>query len=424
MFLTITLIISALIGSASAATNLGELARIAVEGSATESDAAIAQLRNEGQPGLDALMNEYKSEISARVAGSGSAGDFGRIARALDRVARQKDAYSSGLYWYTDLEEAKDRAVKEGKLILSLRLLGDLDEEFSCANSRMFRSILYSDPRISELLRTKYVLHWESVRPAPKVIVDYGDGRKMVSTITGNSIHYVLTKDARIVEALPGLYAPELFQKYLFELSSASRDGFVSLFFLRSFQNQKVRQIATSWESDIKKAGLKQKEVQPDVNSDPNKKPLAIDAAPLAVTKMAIEAPIVSSMLPKFRQMEATTALKDWKTIANLHNDVVLSQQSIEFIRRKSGVESDSALTAMIAKTKELVRIDTIQNEYRFHIQLYSWLGQLSQPNLSDFNNRVYKELFLTPRSDEWLGLYSPDVYTGIPGNGVDGSVN
>ena len=33
-------------------------------------------------------------------------------------------------------------------------------------------------------------------------------------------------------------------------------------------------------------------------------------------------------------------------------------------------------------------------------------------------NARVYSELFLTPRSDPWLGLVSPDAFTGIAADG------
>jgi len=117
----------------------------------------------------------------------------------------------SGLSWYTDLDEAKAAAHAQHKPILSLRLLGNLDEELSCANSRFFRTILYTDPRIAAAMREKYILHWKSVRPVPKVTIDFGDGRVITTTITGNSIHYILDENGRVIDAIPGMYTPNAF---------------------------------------------------------------------------------------------------------------------------------------------------------------------------------------------------------------------
>ncbi len=84
-------------------------------------------------------------------------------------LCTQRDCYASKLYWYTDLEQAKEKAKATGKPILSLRLLGKLDQDLSCANSRFFRVALYPNAEISKLLQDRYILHWKSVRPAPKV---------------------------------------------------------------------------------------------------------------------------------------------------------------------------------------------------------------------------------------------------------------
>ena len=89
----------------------------------------------------------------------------------------QKNAFAADLYWYTDFEKAKQVAQKKHKPILSLRLLGNLNEELSCANSRFFRAVLYPNASISKSLREGFVLHWQSVRPAPRITIDFGDGR-------------------------------------------------------------------------------------------------------------------------------------------------------------------------------------------------------------------------------------------------------
>lgn len=54
------------------------------------------------------------------------------------------------------------------------------------------------------MLRQSFVLHWESVRPVPKVTIDFGDGRRIERTLTGNSVHVVLDSYGHPVDALPG----------------------------------------------------------------------------------------------------------------------------------------------------------------------------------------------------------------------------
>src|SRR5439155_4308827 len=135
--------------------------------------------RHMGPRGLDAWIAKHGATSSP----------------TLDRICAQKDAHTSRLYWFTDLGSAIAEAGRTRRPILSLRLLGRLDEELSCANSRFFRKLLYPDPQINQILRRDFVLHWQSLRPVPKVTIDFGDGRRIERTLTGNSVHVVL--DAR-----------------------------------------------------------------------------------------------------------------------------------------------------------------------------------------------------------------------------------
>src|SRR5882724_11524185 len=150
----------------------------------------MQDFRQMGPSGLDAYVKAYGTAPSP----------------VLDRVCAQKDAHTSLLYWFTDLDAAVTEARRRKRPILSLRLLGRLDEELSCANSRFFRKLLYPDLRINQILRQDYVLHWQSVRPVPRVTIDFGDGRVVERTLTGNSIHYVLDADGTVIDGLPGLY--------------------------------------------------------------------------------------------------------------------------------------------------------------------------------------------------------------------------
>ncbi|HEY5921969.1 MAG TPA: hypothetical protein VIV11_09885, partial [Kofleriaceae bacterium] len=150
------------------------------------------------------------------------AGDAHVLAR-LDALCGQHDCRSSKLFWFTDLEVAKVRAKREGKPILSLRMFGKLTDPLSCANSRFFRSVLYPDPAIAKLLRERFVLHWHQVRAVPKVTIDFGDGRTMQRTLTGNSAHYVLDSDGRPLDAIPGFVSPRAFESRLHETAELAR---------------------------------------------------------------------------------------------------------------------------------------------------------------------------------------------------------
>lgn len=156
-----------------AANNLEALARKALSEDVSESASAIAELRALGPEGLHALFQVYEGEINRQVTNPSLAmtSEWRRMSAALDAVSQQKDSYLSGLYWYTDFDRAKAAARAAGKPILSLRLLGKLNEEFSCANSRFFRTILYSNSEVSEMLRGRFILHWQSMRPAPRITI-------------------------------------------------------------------------------------------------------------------------------------------------------------------------------------------------------------------------------------------------------------
>ncbi len=189
---SVLVVIFNIAASARTADHPADWVEQAVSADQSVAQKAQDQLRQMGPQGLELLEQRFANEISAHRSGMPSDERWKRIAAALDRVGGQYDDYASGLYWYTDLEKAKAAARTSGRPILSLRLLGRLDEDLSCANSRFFRTTLYPSAEINQLLKNGFVLHWESVRPAPRVTIDFGDGRTLQRTITGNSIHYIL----------------------------------------------------------------------------------------------------------------------------------------------------------------------------------------------------------------------------------------
>jgi hypothetical protein len=426
-----------------AKANPEELALKAVSENSAESAPAIAELRAMGPAGLNALFQTYAREINEQVSNPllAATPEWQRLSAALDAVSQQKDSYLSGLYWYTDFDQAKAAARAAGKPILSLRLLGKLSEEYSCANSRFFRTILYSNAEVSKMLRERFILHWQSVRPAPRVTIDFGDGRKLERTLTGNSIHYILDSNGGLVDALPGLYGPAAFMRLLAQTEDVARHGgepgdgkrggkLLQPFW--AYHQESLRKLTLGWLADTETIGGK----APQgfiVSRSEKGTPEALAIAPLAITKSITEVSILTSMTLGSEALKAITDEAAWTRIALLHiADAQLDARSIGLIQRQnqkvfqaneSKSTANAALMNLVQKLQMNIALDTVRNEYLLHTKLYGWLvadrARLDRINLEALNKRVYAELFLTPASDPWLGLFSAETYTALDGGGI-----
>lgn len=368
-------------------------------------DSSIRALREAGYRGLDALFITFGREISEKLANKDEPKNWDLIASAIDSVAGQKDAWASHLFWHTDLEAAKREARASNKTILSLRLLGRLDSDLSCANSRFFRTVLYSDPNIASLLRDRFVLHWQSVRPVPIVTIDFGDGRVLKQTVTGNSIHYALDSDGNVIDGLPGMNSPAAFLNWLGAMSSRSS---------QLNHAQLSNNIRAEWTDDLIKVGLIE---LPYAQAKPDAK--AAEAGRLSRSKTSYEAVVLRFVAPDPELLEATAADRGWERLAALHpENKSISDRSLALIRTKFADEiSDESIEKAIERLRDDVALDTIRNRYAMKAKLHDMLA-LWKLDLDSFNDRVYTELFATPPSDPWLGLSPDNIFGAIDENG------
>jgi hypothetical protein len=76
---------------------------------------------------------------------------------------------------------------------------------------------------------------------------------------------------------------------------------------------------------------------------------------------------------------------------------------------------------ALIARFEQRVVADTAQNQVLLRPQILRHLGVAPgfPPSLDEVNAWVYREVFATPADDAWLGLRTPDEFSGLPGDGV-----
>ncbi|MFZ0064015.1 MAG: hypothetical protein WAL47_18435 [Pyrinomonadaceae bacterium] len=415
--------------SIKAQNQLEEHAREAISKDEKKAAAAIAELRNVGPAGLEALFAVHAAAINQQIVEPlrPSTPEWERLSAALDAVSQQRNSYLSGLYWYTEMGEAKAAAKRSGKPILSLRMLGKLSEEFSCANSRFFRTILYSNAAISKTLREDFVLHWKSVRPVPHVTIDFGDGRKLERTLTGNSIHYILDAQGRTIEALPGLYGPSAFlrallvsEKVFAKLREAKEPNPGAA--LVTYRRNRINRLNANWLADIQKSGGGKAPEGFVQRPGPDGKPMAILIAPAAVTKAATEVSLLRSLTSFGESLGRVTDEASWRKIAQLHlSDAQLDSRSIGLIQRETRkVIGKNDLKGLLEKLQLNVAMDSVRNEYLMRTKVYALLVEdRGRSDVESLNERVYAELFLTPASDPWLGLFTADTYMALEDGGV-----
>jgi hypothetical protein len=442
-----------------------------LDGSAgTDLDAAqIEALRAEGPAALGRLLDAYDRAGTEDVRAT--------MAATIDKVAGQRYATVSRLYWYEDLDAARAAARASGKPILSLRMLGRLDEDLSCANSRFFRTTLYPNVAVSKLLRERFILHWSSERQVPRVTVDFGDGRTLASTVTGNSAHYILDAEGRPLDVLPGLYAPAVFRRELEAAlgvhrtlqaaSPAQRNERLIAYHQAALQRMNARwsdlpripviagarglltgetvrgAAAAAQRATMSKAYVEVPMLRTvDVGVDPGKLPddvelwaeigqqlLDVGAPPDAAESGAL---VVNPWELGVEVRVAAGAKAPVKGTAGKRPAAaaspILDARARTLVDAMIAVPVDgtrldpTARAAVIARLEQTIVADTALNEVRLRPQIRGYLiGELMRGDttFAELNRWVYATVFHAPAEDAWLGLLPRDTFTGLPGGAV-----
>lgn len=382
---------------------------------------AIARLREAGPAGLSAFLDAAAASQDTVWNPTASA--------ALDRICAQRHCAASRLYWYTDLAAAQKEASRREVPIVSLRLLGRLDEEQSCANSRYFRMALYSDPAVAAWLRENAVLHWSSERPVPRVSIDFGDGRRLEGTVTGNSAHYLLDSRGRPIDVLPGLYSPSAFRRWLASAAPLARaaagyeEGELTRR-LRAFHRDALDDLETTLLRDLSTLGVERPKLvvaaamAQSLPSPPA--PTAVEASAATATKAWVEVPLLEATFDARPQREE---LLDVAALARLEHWRAVCAGACRSIAAAGAPWTAADLDQAIRRFEAAMAVDTVRNEVRLHAQVHRWFATASESVAwSDLNRRVYEELFLSRPDDPWLGLGPREVFSVLtPANGAGG---
>jgi hypothetical protein len=356
------------------------------------------------------------------------------LAARIDGAAHQKYASVSRLYWHTDLASAMAEARRLKRPILHLRLLGRLDEELSCANSRLFRTTLYANAAVSQFLRENFVLSWSTERPVPRVTIDFGDGRTIERTTTGNSVHYVLDDRGNVLDVLPGLYAPSVFVRELQgsvnlaartrNVSDDERTAFVNDYHLRlaADADGEWRRFAAAFPS----AAVNQRLTPSTGDSE------LLAAQRMTITKMSIElrdlrrmGQILSPDVLPEDQIETWTKagqmLYGTDRTGHLLDDTSRSLVVRLYNALPDALQDHREHTdAMLGRLEQTILADTALNQLKLRPRISREIARRRGfTTFAALNDWIYAEVFHTSKGDTWLGLLPRDTFTGLPGDGV-----
>lgn len=398
--------------------------------------------------------------------------DRDALALAIDRHAGQRYATVSRLYWYTDLGAAQAAAKASSRPILALRMLGRLDEDLSCANSRLFRTTLYANTAVSKFLRDNFILYWSSERPVPKVTIDLGDGRTIRGTTTGNSAHYILDETGAVLDVLPGLYAPTAFTAELTKsLALAKQVARLELprraEAISRYHENATRQLDKAWvgvagapylphqrklmsQADVDsvlalaqratfaKAYIEVPQLRAiTAGTDPgalSDTELALWAAagqktwniggpitspPELAVAMAEGTDVREGGLIAMPAMPAKSPAKKPAPVAAPVLDAG-SRALITALHTAGGMTATpEQLATVIDRLEQHVVADSALNQFKLRRQIHEHLVRNAGQPLPAVNAWIYATVFHTPSTDAWLGLLPRVDFTGLPGDGA-----
>jgi hypothetical protein len=278
------------------------------------------------------------------------------------------------------------------------------------------------------------------VRPVPRVTIDFGDGRKLERTVTGNSAHYVLDAKGRPLDVLPGLYGPQAFRAWLKrsqELASRATSAVDAEWTLAEYHAKRLQAIDIALRRDVESLApqllpAREQAVELVALTRSSAEPTAIQAMARAGAKTQAELPIVKAIAPSEEVMAAQSE-EFWRQVAARHAGAAkLDEASVELVRRqnpearRAGARAttkarvEDPILRLVRRFEEAMALDTVKNEYTLHRRVHAWFVTGEAPAEVDaLNERVYAELFLTPSSDPWLGLAPANVYTALTEGGL-----
>ena len=78
--------------------------------------------------------------------------------------------------------------------------------------------MLFSSDEVANFINAHFEPVWESVRPVPMVMIDFGNGHKITRTMNGNVATHACNADGTVLDILPGVYTADVYRQQLEQL--------------------------------------------------------------------------------------------------------------------------------------------------------------------------------------------------------------
>ena len=79
--------------------------------------------------------------------------------------------------------------------------------------------MLFSNQEIADFINENFEPAWESVRPVPRITIDFGNGTVVNRTLHGNVSTYICNANQIVQDVLPGVYSKAAYLQQLKEIS-------------------------------------------------------------------------------------------------------------------------------------------------------------------------------------------------------------
>jgi hypothetical protein len=223
------------------------------------------------------------------------------------------------------------------------------------------------------------------------------------------------------IEALPGLYSPQAFLQQLTAVETMysqykAQSSLGKFQFISDYHRDRLTQVQAKWSTELQQAGLEKLPLLVEVPATD-----ALTAGQVAMSKMVVELPMVRSLRSIRTSQTALAQITDeaaWKKLAaNVPSQ--LDANSLSLMQRKLDPKSTQSLMAVAQQFQQNMAMDTVRNEYLLHSQIHQWFMAGDVGDFTALNQRVYSQLFLTPKSDPWLGLNPQESFAAIEQNGI-----
>lgn len=227
---------------------------------------------------------------------------------------------------------------------------------------------------------------WESVRPVPKVTIDFGNGHTLERTLHGNIATYFCTPAGEVFDLVPGLVDPREYARRLDQASRLHR--------------------ASSWSRRMSPARARS----------------ALDGSAGIVSLLPVDLPVDgASLAPALAAPDPARELViRWHEalVASARDGTLVAADPIPvFDGSKMRVELriDLALAPMSDADAALLKADTLLNRtQRYALASQLWLEHpFAKPQ--ELTREVYRRVLHVDLDDPYLGL-APDVLGGEPG--------